>query len=98
MVTAAYIVAGLALAGAIASWIVGAVSYVRALSAISQDPRQSALMMRAVVAWMFTARHLGGDAAAHASTVNKALVAFLACMIVGVSAISVATNLARVSH
>jgi hypothetical protein len=98
MVTAAYIVAGLALAGAIASWIVGAISYVRALSAISQDAQQRGLMMRAVVAWMFTARHLQDEAAAYASIVNKSLVAFIACAIVAVSAISVATNLARVYH
>ena len=53
---------------------------------------------RAAVAWMFTARPLQGEAAAHASTVNKALVAFLTCGIVAVAAISVGTNLARVSH
>ena len=98
MVTAAYIVAGLALAGAIASWIVGAVSYFRTLGAISHDPQQRGLMVRAAVAWMFTARRLQGEAAAHASTVNKALVAFLTCGIVAVAAISVGTNLARVSH
>lgn len=98
MVTAAYIVAGLALAGAIASWIVGAASYFRTLGAISRDPQQRGLMTRAVFAWMFTARHLQGDAAAHASTVNKALVAFLACVIIAVAAISAGTNLARVSH
>ena len=49
-----------------------------------------------LVAWPFAAGRLQGEAAAHASAVNKALVAFFACLIVAVSAISVATNLARV--
>ena len=97
MVTAAFIVVGLAAAGALASWIVGAVFYVRTLRAISQDPQQRGLMPRAIFAWLFTVGRLQGEPAAHASIVNKALVAFLACVIVAVSAISVATNLARVS-
>ena len=97
MATAAFIVAGLAVAGALASWIVGAVYYVRTLRAISQDPQQRGLMSRAIFAWLFTVGRLQGEASAHASIVNKALVAFFACLIVAVSAISVATNLARVS-
>ena len=97
MVQAAYIVIGLAVAGAIASWIVGAVFYFRTLGAISQDPQQRGLIPRAIFAWLFTAGRLQGEAGAHASIVNKAVVAFLACVIVAVSAISVATNLARVS-
>ena len=97
MVTAAFIVVGLAVAGALASWIVGAVFYVRTLRAISQDTQQRELMPRAIFAWLFTVGRLQGEPAAHASIVNKALVAFLACVIVAVSAISVATNLARVS-
>ena len=44
------------------------------------------------------ARRLQGAAAAHAAKVNKALVAFFACLMVAVAAISVATNLARVSR
>jgi hypothetical protein len=97
MATAAFIVAGLAVAGALASWIAGAVYYVRTLQAISQDPQQRGLMSRAIFAWLFTVGRLQGEASAHASIVNKALVAFIACLIVAVSAISVATNLARVS-
>jgi hypothetical protein len=104
MAQVAYIVVGLAVAGAFASWIVGAVFYVRTLQAISQDPQQRGLMSRAIFAWAFTtgmlpstANRLQGEASAHASIVNKALVAFLVCVIVAASAISVATNLARVS-
>ena len=98
MAQIAYIVAGLAIAGAVASWIAGAVFYVKTLQAISQDPQQKGLMARAIFAWMFTVGRLKGAAAAHASAVNKALVAFLVCLIVAIAAISVGTNLARVSH
>jgi Na+/melibiose symporter-like transporter len=96
MATAAYIVAGLALAGAVVAWIVGAVSYVNTLRAISQSP-EPGLMTRAIFAWMFTVSRLRGEAAAHATNVNKALVAFLVCVIVAVAAISVGTNLARLA-
>src|SRR5258705_2648155 len=98
MAQAAYIVAGLALAGSIASWIAGAVCYVRTLRAISRMPEPRGLVLRAIVAWPFAAGRLQGEAAAHATAVNKALVAFIACLIVAVSAMSVATNLARVSR
>ena len=97
MAQAAYIVVGLALAGAVAAWIVGAVYYVRTLQAISHSPDQRGLMTRAMFAWMFTVGRLKGEAASQASTVNKALVAFLACVIVAAAAISVATNLGRIS-
>ncbi|MPZ36899.1 MAG: hypothetical protein GEU95_02360 [Rhizobiales bacterium] len=98
MAQAAYIVAGLAVAGAVASWIVGATFYVRTLREISGTPGQRGLVVRAIVAWPFAIGRLQGEAAVHASTVNKALVAFFACLIVAVSAVSVATNLARVSR
>ena len=97
MAQAAFIVVGLALAGAVAAWVVGAVYYVRTLQAISQSPDQRGLMARAMFSWMFTVGRLKGEAASQASTVNKALVAFLACVIVAAAAISVATNLSRIS-
>jgi hypothetical protein len=98
MATAAYIVAGLAVAGAIACWIVGAVFYVGTLRTISQTTESRSLMLRAIVAWPFATGRLQHEAAAHATNVNKALVAFFACLIVAFAAISVATNLARVSR
>jgi hypothetical protein len=98
MAQLAYIVAGLAIAGAVACWIAGAVFYVRTLRAISHDPQQKGLMARAMFNWMFTAGRLQGAAGAHAATVNKAIVAFLVCLIVAAAAISAGTNLARVSH
>jgi hypothetical protein len=98
MAQLAYIVAGLAIAGAVACWIAGAVFYVRTLRAISQDPQPKGQMARAMFNWMFTAGRLRGAAGAHAATVNKAIVAFLVCLIVAAAAISAGTNLARVSH
>jgi hypothetical protein len=98
MAQVAYIVAGLAVAGAIAAWVVGAVYYLRTLRAIAQTTDQRGLMLRAIVAWPFTIGRLRSETADHASVVNKALVAFIACLIVAFSAVSVATNLARVSR
>ena len=51
-----------------------------------------------IVAWPFALGRLEGAAAGHAAKVNKALVAFLACMMVAAAATSVATNLARMSR
>jgi len=98
MAQVAYIVAGLAVAGAIASWIVGAACYVRTLRAVARTPEPRGLVLRAAIAWPFAVGRLQGQAAVHAAAVNKALVAFFACLMVAVSAISVATNLARVSR
>jgi hypothetical protein len=97
MAQLAWIVASLALAGAFASWIAGAWFYARALAAErGQISRAGALI--AVVAWPFALGRLKGAAAAHATKVNKALVAVLACLTVAAAATSVATNLARVSR
>jgi hypothetical protein len=97
MAQLAWIVVFLALAGAFASWIAGAWFYARALAAERrQTPRAGALL--AVIAWPFALGRIKGAAAAHATKVNKALVAVLACLTVAAAAMSVATNLARVSR
>ena len=94
----ASIVAFLAFAGALASWIVGAWFYARTLRALGSERGQTRLAWLAIVAWPFALGRLKGAAAAHAANVNKALVAFLACLMLAVAATSVATNLARVSR
>jgi hypothetical protein len=94
----ASIVASLAFIGAIASWIVGAWFYARTLRALAAERDQPRLAWLAIVAWPFALGRLKGAAAAHAANVNKALVAFLACLMLAVAATSVATNLARVSR
>jgi hypothetical protein len=81
----------LALAGAVASWVAGAVFYARTLAAID-DGRTRWL---AVVAWPFATARIKGAAAEHAARVNKALVAFIACLMIAAAAWSAATNLHR---
>ena len=94
----AYGLAIVAIAGAAVSWFIGAWYYVQTLRAISSEPDQGGLLLRAMVAWPFVLGRLKGAAAQHSSRVNKALVAFFACLMVAVAAISVATNLARISR
>ncbi len=93
----AAIVAGLALAGAIASWIVGAWFYAATLRTIAGEPEHRVGWL-AVVGWPFALKRLKGAASAHAANVNKALVAFLTCLTVAAAATSIATNLARISR
>jgi hypothetical protein len=92
MQSVATVIAWLAFAGAIASWIAGVVFFVRTLSAISGDRR---LMWLAVVAWPFAVSRIRGAGAADAANVNKALVAFMACVLVGVAAFAASANLHR---
>ena len=94
----AAIVAYLALAGAIASWVAGAWFYAATLRALAGEPGRSRTNWLAVAGWPFALGRLKGAASADASQVNKALVAFIACLTVAAAATSVATNLARVSR
>ena len=93
----AAIVAYLALAGAIASWIAGAWFYAATLRALAGE-RRGGTHWLAVAGWPFALGRLKGAASANASQVNKALVALIACLMVAAAATSVATNLARVSR
>ena len=78
------ILAYLAFAGAVASWIAGAVVCARAGSGPI-----------AVIAWPFALGRIRAAGGAPASQVNKALVAFIACMLVGIAAFSASANLHR---
>jgi hypothetical protein len=97
MQTLATLIVVLAVAGALASWIAAAVYSLRTLAAISGAER-SRLRLLAVVAWPFAVKRLRGAPAEHASRVNKALVAFFACLMVALAATSVMTNLSRYSR
>ena len=94
----AAIVACLALAGAIVSWIAGAWFYAATLRALAGGPGRGRDNWLAVAGWPFALGRLKGAPSADASQVNKALVAFIACLMVAAAATSVATNLARVSR
>ena len=63
----------------------------RTLAAID-DTR---LRWLAVVAWPFATSRIQGAAAEHAARVNKALVAFIACLMIAAAAWSAAANLHR---
>jgi hypothetical protein len=89
MASTATIIAILAAAGALASWVAGGVFYARALR-----ERGERTWLRAIV-WPFAIARVRGSAGA--AQVNKALVAFLACAMIGAAATSVATNLHRMS-
>jgi hypothetical protein len=91
----AFLLVYLALAGALASWIVGAVFYLRTLRQVAarSERRQTWLV---VVAWPFAISRLSGAAAANAAKVNRALVAFFACLMVAFAATAIATNLQRI--
>jgi hypothetical protein len=92
MQSVATVIAYLAFAGAIASWAAGVVFFVRTLNSVSGDRR---LMWLAVVAWPFAVSRIRGAGAADAANVNKALVAFMACILVGVAAFAASANLHR---
>jgi TPP-dependent pyruvate/acetoin dehydrogenase alpha subunit len=90
----------LALAGALASWIAGAWFYCARLRSLA--PRAATQLTWSP--WLLPlppgrSRSAGSRAPRpHAGHVNKALVAFIACLDGAVAATSVATNLARVSR
>jgi hypothetical protein len=92
MPTVATILAVLAFAGAAASWVAAIVFGARALREFS-DSRPS--MWVALVAWPFAVPRARGAAAEHATNANKALVAFMVCLLVGFAAFAASTNLHR---
>jgi hypothetical protein len=84
----------LALAGAVASFAVGAVFYARALAAVG-DVRGAPLRWLTVAVWPFATKRIASAAAGPARVVNKAWVALFACLLVGAATISYSTNLNR---
>ena len=83
MATVSTVLMYLALAGAVASFIAGAVYSARAGAG-----------WRAV-AWPFAIARIRAAGGEPASQVNKALVAFIACLLVGAAAFSASANLHR---
>ena len=92
MQTVSTILVYLAFAGAIASWIAGAVLSARILAAL---PGNAVLLWLTPVAWPFALARVKRAGAQPAANVNKALVAFIACMLVGTAAFSASANLHR---
>ena len=80
------ILAYLAFAGAVVSWIAGAVVCARA----GAGPL-------AVIVWPFAIGRIRAAGGEPAAQINKALVAFIACMLVGIAAFSASANLHRLA-
>ena len=84
----------LAFAGALVSFIAGAVFYARTLRTLGADGSAHWL---AVAAWPFALSRIKGAGAEPAARVNKSLVAFFACLMIAFAAFSVSANLHRVA-
>ena len=97
MSTIATIVVVVACIGAIISWVVGALNFVLTLRVLSGESNRKQ-MWYAVVAWPFASRQMTGEAAVYSSKVNKSLVAFFTCVMISAAAMSLATNLSRLSR
>ena len=87
---AAAFITWLALAGALASFLAGAVLSARALA-----PAGGALRWLAILVWPFAMGRFKGAAGEQAARLNKALVAFIACLMIAAAAWSAAANLHR---
>ena len=85
MATVSTFLVYLALAGAVASWIAGAVYSARAGAGWL------------AIVWPFALPRIRAAGGEPAAQVNKALVAFIACMLVGVAAYSASANLHRLA-
>ena len=91
MANTAALITWIALAGALASFVAGAVFSARTLKR-GDDMRWRWL---AIMAWPFAMARLKGAAGAQAARLNKTLVAFMACLTVAAAAWSAAANLYR---
>ena len=87
--TAAAFICGIALAGALASFVVGAVYAARALKGAH------AARWLVIVAWPFALARLKTIADEQAQNLNRALVAMIACLMIAAAAWSAAANLHR---
>jgi hypothetical protein len=85
----------LALAGALTSWVVGAVAYARS-GAGGEGRNGRRWRWLAATVWPFALKRLQGTAAAPAAIANKAIVAFLVCMTLAAATISLSTNFNRI--
>ena len=97
MATLATILLVAALIGAAASWIFGMVNFAHTLRVLSgQSNRRQ--MWYALVAWPFASKQMTGEAAIYSTRVNKALVAFIVCVMIAATAMSLAANFSRLSR
>jgi hypothetical protein len=84
MAAIAFLIAYVAIAGAVISWCAGVFYYWKTQTELG--PEQGHLRLLTLVAWPFAARRLSGAARESANKVNKALVAFFICLFVAFGA------------
>jgi hypothetical protein len=76
----------IAILGAFAIWIYGAVTYMRVLQAIRASEENAGMTWHAMFNWLFASRRLKGEAAIHAAKVNRAVYGFAIFVIVAAAA------------
>jgi hypothetical protein len=85
----------LALAGALSSWVVGAVYYARTLKAID-GASPSGVRWLSVLAWPAGISRIRAAQVGRPDVVNKAVVALIFCITLAAATVSLSTNLNRV--
>jgi hypothetical protein len=75
-----------AVLGALAIWIYGALTYARTLQAIRASEENAGMTWPAMFNWLVASRRLKGEAAAHAARVNRAVYGFMICVVVAAAA------------
>jgi hypothetical protein len=76
----------IAVLGAAAIWLYGAVTYARTLQAIRASEENAGMTWHALFNWLFASRQLKGEAAIHAAKVNRAVHGLMICVIVAAAA------------
>jgi hypothetical protein len=89
------LLAWFALLAALVSWFMALVEALRAFDKLSRQPGGAKMPRFAIYAWPFAARRMTGAAAAHAASVNKAMVAFMVSILVLAACAALASNLSR---
>jgi len=81
----------------LACWVIGVISYVRVLRTLSQTSQPNQIW-KAVFAWLFFSRQATGPAAVHVAKVNKAIIAFIACVPIVAAADMLAVGMSQPPH
>ncbi|MEW6449915.1 MAG: hypothetical protein AB1490_04645 [Pseudomonadota bacterium] len=91
------IVSVLAALGAVACWVIGARAQAQMLNALPVE-HQPRFKWPLIAVWPFARGRLQYATADRVQMVNKSLLAFIACVMVALSAASLASNLTRFSR
>ena len=83
------------LLGALASWVVGAMAYRRAVPDLGRR-RVSPVEWMHTIGWPFALSRLRAAAAGEALVASRAIIVFVICMTLAVTTISLSTNLTRI--